>query len=326
MRRDGFALRAGTPPAPAPLTYNLARNLSRGHMDHRLEANRLNWNERTPIHAASTFYDVAAFKRGANALNDVERREVGDVAGKSLLHLQCHFGLDTMSWARLGASATGLDFSDEAIALARDLNAELGLGARFVQANVYDAPAAVAERFDVVYTGKGALCWLPDLDGWAKVVARLLKPGGVLYLMDTHPFLDVFEPARQDAACSGPEDLRFCYGYFPNGEGRFFPGGEPSYAGSEALASGAYCWWHSVEEIIGAVLGAGLALEFLREFAQSFYRVVPGMVRGDDGWWRFRDHNERLPQTFSLRARAEAVADGGHDAAGTVDRAGTPCP
>lgn len=275
-------------------------------MDQRLEANRRNWNERTPIHAASTFYDVEAFKQGANALNDIERREVGEVADKSLLHLQCHFGLDTMSWARLGAVATGLDFSDEAIALARKLNAELDLGARFVQANVYDAADAIDERFDIVYTGKGVLCWLPDLGAWAQAVARLLKPGGVFYLMDTHPFLDVFHPAAAGTAeeqCHGPDDLRFRYNYFPNAEGRYFGGGEPSYAGSKALASGAYYWWHSIAEILGALLEAGLALEFLHEFAQSFWRVFPGMARGDDGWWRFRDHNERLPQTFSLRAR-----------------------
>ena len=275
-------------------------------MDQRLEVNRRNWNERTPIHAASAFYDVEAFKQGTNALNDIERREVGEVAGKSLLHLQCHFGLDTMSWARLGAVATGLDFSDEAVALARKLNAELGLGARFVQANVYDAADAIDERFDIVYTGKGVVCWLPDLGAWAQAVARLLKPGGVFYLMDTHPFLDVFDPAAAGTAgeeCGGPNDLRFRYDYFPNAEGRYFAGGEPSYAGSKVLASGAYYWWHSIAEILGALLDAGLALEFFHEFAQSFWRVFPGMARGDDGWWRFRDHNERLPQTFSLRAR-----------------------
>ena len=276
-------------------------------MDHRLEANRVNWNERTPIHATSTFYDVAAFKEGANALNDVERREVGAVAGKSLLHLQCHFGLDTLSWARLGATVTGLDFSEEAIALARKLNAELDLDARFVQANVYDAADAIAERFDIVYTGKGVLCWLPDLDAWAQAVARLLKPGGVFYLMDTHPFLDVFEPAAAERECGGPDDLRFQHRYFPNAEGRFFAGGEPSYAGSKVLESGAYYWWHSIAEILGALLGTGLSLEFFHEFAQSFYRVFPGMAQGDDGWWRFRQHNERLPQTFSLRAHAPHV-------------------
>ena len=274
-------------------------------MDQRLDANRRNWNERTPIHAASTFYDVEAFKQGANALNDIERREVGGVAGRSLLHLQCHFGLDTMSWARLGAVATGLDFSDEAVALARKLNAELDLGARFVQANVYDAADAINERFDIVYTGKGVLCWLPDLGAWARAVARLLKPGGVFYLMDTHPFLDVFDPAAAGTAgeqCAGPDDLRFRYDYFPN-EGRYFAGGEPSYAGSKALVSGTYQWWHSIAEILGALLDAGLTLEFFHEFAQSFWRVFPGMAQGDDGWWRFRDHNQRLPQTFSLRAR-----------------------
>ena len=276
-------------------------------MDHRLETNRRNWNERTPVHAASAFYDVAAFKAGANALNDIERREVGAVAGKSLLHLQCHFGLDTMSWARLGARATGLDFSDAAIALARELNAELHLGARFVQANVFDAAEVITERFDFVYTGKGALCWLPNLNAWAKTAARLLKPGGVFYVMDGHPFLDVF--TSEPAAGANPErhtldDLRIRHGYFPNADGAHFAGGVPSYAGTEVIQSDVYEWQHSVEEILTAVLGAGFTLEFFHEFPQSFYCVFPGMEMGEDGWWRFSQHNERVPQTFSLRARA----------------------
>lgn len=272
-------------------------------MDHRLEANRRNWNERTPVHAASEFYDVPAFKAGANTLSDVERREVGEVAGKSLLHLQCHFGLDTMSWARLGAHATGLDFSDAAIALARGLSAELGLGTSFECANVYDAATALGERFDIVYTGKGALCWLPDLDAWAKVVAGLLKPGGVFYLLDGHPFLDVFEYQPATHRESGVNGLRVRHPYFPNAAGEFYPGGEASYAGSKAIASGAYEWRHSVSEILAAVRQAGLALEFFHEFPANFYPAFPAMRQGEDGWWRFPAHAAHLPQTFSLRAR-----------------------
>ena len=285
-------------------------------MDHRLETNLRNWNERTPVHAASSFYDVAAFKAGANALNDVERREVGAVAGKSLLHLQCHFGLDTMSWARLGAQVTGLDFSDAAIDVARELNAELDLGARFVCANVFDTADVIDERFDFVYTGKGVLCWLPDLGAWAKTVARLLKPGGVFYLMDGHPFLDVFK--RDPDAGANPnrhliDDLRIRHRYFPNSAGTRFPGGYPSYAGTALIKSDVYEWWHSVEEILAAVLGAGLTLEFFHEFPKSFYLVFPGMEKGEDGWWRFPQHNERLPQTFSLRARAPETTPAGSE-------------
>ena len=155
--------------------------------DHRIEVNRRNWNERTPVHVASDFYDVEGFKAGRITLSDLEREGVGDARGRSLLHLQCHFGLDTLSWARLGARVTGVDLSDDAIATARRLNAELGLDARFIRANVFDLPEVLDEEFDVVYTAMGVLVWLPDLTAWARVVARHLKPGGLFYLLETHP-------------------------------------------------------------------------------------------------------------------------------------------
>ena len=269
-------------------------------MDKRLEQNRRNWNERVPVHMASSFYDVAGFKAGRITLHDIERREVGAVAGRSLLHLQCHFGLDTMSWARLGACATGVDFSEAAIAAARGLNAELGLSVRFVESNVYDLPGVLDERFDLVYSGVGVLCWLPDLDEWAQVVARFLKPGGAFYLFDTHPLLGVFEssPAGGDAA--GIADLRVRYGYFRDPAGMYFEGGEPSYAGSQAIESGAYEWAHGIAEILAAIGNAGLRLQFFHEFPVNCYQAFPGMEL-IDGWWRFAKHNH-LPQTFSLRA------------------------
>ena len=166
-------------------------------MDARLAVNRQNWNERVPVHAASDFYGVDRFKAGAISLNDVEREEVGPVAGKSLLHLQCHFGMDTMSWSRLGARATGVDFSNAAIELARGLNAELGLDTRFICSNVYDLPEALDEQFDVVYTASGVLVWLPDLTAWAEVAARFLKPGGTFYLFEGHPLCHIFRRRRR---------------------------------------------------------------------------------------------------------------------------------
>lgn len=278
-------------------------------MDHRLEANRRNWNERTPVHAASAFYDVAGFKAGRITLNDIERREVGPVAGKTLLHLQCHFGLDTMSWARLGATATGVDFSDAAIALARKLNAELRLGARFIRANVYDLPNVLREQFDVVYTATGVLCWLPDLKAWAALAARCVKPGGFLYLMDGHPFFAAMNSVARGGS-GGVADLRVHYPYFPAPRGLRFPGGEVSYAGDAAIASESYEWAHSVEEILGAIQATGLRLAFFHEFPVSCHQAFPGMVRGQDGWWRFPERNDSLPQTFSLLARKPAEASG----------------
>ena len=262
-------------------------------LDEQLQVNRTNWNERTPVHAASESYDVEGFKAGQITLHDVERCEVGDVQGKTMLHLQCHFGLDTMSWARLGAKATGVDFSDVAIELARSLNSELDLDVRFIRSNVYDLPAVLDEQFDIVFTSVGVLCWLPDLDKWASVVSRHLKPGGIFYILDGHPLMNVFEESEAG-------DLRLEYGYFH--EEHLWEGGEPSYAGSEIIESPVYEWHHSLGEIVTALIGAGLRIEYLHEFPFSSYRAFPMMKKDDDGLWRFPEHNDSLPQLFSIRA------------------------
>ena len=262
-------------------------------LDEQLQVNRTNWNERTPVHAASESYDVEGFKAGRITLHDVERGEMGDVSGKTLLHLQCHFGLDTMSWARLRAKATGVDFSDAAIELARSLNSELNLDVRFICSNVYDLPDVLDEQFDIVFTSVGVLCWLPDLDKWASVVSHHLKPGGMFYILDGHPLMNVFEESEAG-------DLRLEYGYFH--EEHLWEGGEPSYAGSEIIESPVYEWHHSLGEIVTALIGAGLRIEYLHEFPFSSYRAFPMMKKDDDGLWRFPEHNDSLPQLFSIRA------------------------
>ena len=262
-------------------------------MDKRLQVNRRNWNERTPVHAASDFYDVEAFKTGRITLRDLERREVGEVSGKTLLHLQCHFGMDTMSWARLGAKATGVDFSDAAIDLARSLNDELGLGTRFIRSNVYDLPGVLDEQFDIVFTSYGVLCWLPDLDKWARVICNHLKPGGVFYIAEFHPIMGTFEQSE-----SG--EIRPAWSYFKNEF--FFQGHGHSYAGTDLIASPNYEWGHSLGKIVTALIDAGLDLEFLHEYPFTCYQAFPAMVKGNDGWWRFPDHNDSIPQLFSIRA------------------------
>ena len=262
-------------------------------MDKKLETNRINWNERTPVHAASGFYDVAGFKAGKITLQSLEREEVGDVTGKTLLHLQCHFGLDTMSWARLGARATGVDFSEDAIELARALSAEVGANARFIHSDVYDLPNVLAEEFDIVFTSYGVLVWLPDLDRWARVIQCLLKPGGSFYMVDFHPVLTTLEPSASGEA-------RPHYSYFR--EELFFPGDQPSYAGAERIASPSYEWQHSLGEIVTALADAGLRIEFLHEFPFCNYQALPTMALGNDGWWRFPEKNDSIPQMFSIRA------------------------
>ena len=266
-------------------------------MDERLEINRTNWNERTPVHAASGFYDVEGFKAGRMTLNEIVRREVGDVPGKTLLHLQCHFGMDTMSWARLGAKATGVDFSDTAIDLARSLNDELGLDTRFICSNIYDLPEALDEQFDIVFTSEGVLCWLPDLDKWASVVCRFLRPGGFFYILDGHPTMTVFEESEAG-------DMHPTYSYFHN---QFFSeGNEPSYTGPEIVESPNYEWHHSLGAIVTALVRSGLTIEYLHEFSVSSYHAYPSMTQHADGWWRFDKRNDSIPQMFSIRATKDA--------------------
>ena len=272
--------------------------LNPSHLE-KIEINRRNWNERTPLHAASKFYDVKSFKSGRITLTDIEIREVGPVAGKSLLHLQCHFGMDTMSWARLGARATGMDISDEAIGLARELNHELGLDARFMRANVYDLPSALDEAFDIVYTAIGVLCWLPDINAWANVVAHHLNPGGTFYILDGHPVAHTFE-AEQTPINS--YKLRPMHSYFSDQRGIYEPGGAYTYTGSETLASPSYEWQHSMSDIVNALVGAGLNIKWLNEFAVSGYRAFPQMNRHSDGWWRLGTDHGKVPLLFSIKA------------------------
>ena len=177
-------------------------------MDDYKKANLALWNEWAHLHAGSAFYDVEGFKAGKTSLNPLEMEELGNVAGKTLLHLQCHFGLDSLSWARLGASVTGVDFSDQAIALARSLSQEVGLEAEFVCSDIYELPQVLAGQFDIVYTSYGVLAWLPDLKNWAAVIAHFLKPGGVFFIAEFHPFAMVFDNSETATG------LRIQYPYF----------------------------------------------------------------------------------------------------------------
>src|SRR4029450_828988 len=189
-------------------------------MDDYLAANRALWDEWTAIHETSSFYNLEGFKAGDSRLRADEAGEGGEVAGTSLLHLQCHFGIDTLSWARQGARVTGADFSERAIELARRLAAELGLDASFVCSDLYNLPAVLDGQFDVVYTSRGVLGWLPDLERWARVVAPFLRPGGVLYVCEIHPVAQAF---------SEQPELRLGYPYFPRREPLAAPG-QGSYA------------------------------------------------------------------------------------------------
>jgi SAM-dependent methyltransferase len=257
------------------------------------ETNRAWWDERVPIHVSSDLYDVEAFLAGGSALFDFVVEEVGDVEGATLVHPQCHFGLDTLSWARRGARVTGLDFSAPAVAAARDLAARAGLDdAEFVQGDVYDAPALLGgRRFDVVFTGMGALNWLPDVERWARVMASLVAPGGCLYLAEFHPFSHVF----------GDDDFTIEYPYFHDEPIVFPTTGTYASAGAKTVHNRAYEWNHGLGAVVSAIIAAGFELEFLHEHDYTLFARWPFLV-GRRGSFRLPEGMPSLPLMYSLRA------------------------
>ena len=265
-------------------------------MDAYLAANQALWDTWTSYHIASQFYNVAGFKAGRDSLDPITLAGPGDVRGKSLLHLQCHFGLDTLSWARRGATVTGADFSEEAITAARALATELHLHATFVHSDLYDLPQHLTGQFDVVFTSYGVLGWLPDLEGWAQVIAHFLKPGGIFYIVEAHPFALLFDERRTDA------ELRLRESYF-RGPEPLREEGQGSYAVPEApVRSVSYVWLHRLADIIGSLLRAGLRVTSFDEYPFMAWAFFPWMERRADGMWQLPSGQGDIPLMFSLRA------------------------
>jgi SAM-dependent methyltransferase len=263
-------------------------------MDKYLQQNKAHWNEVTPVHEHSVMYDIAGFKAGKCTLQYKELEEMGDVSGKSLLHLQCHFGLDTLSWARRGAIVTGVDFSGEAIKLARKLSKETGIKADFIESDIYALPQVLKEKFDIVFTSYGVLCWLPDLTRWAQVISHFLKPGGFFYIIEGHPFMNVFD--NSPAA----KELTVAWSYFSNPEWLDCEPGN-DYADSSFTSSHGSCEWaHPLSEVINSLIQAGLKIDFLHEFPTGFFKASSLMKQEKDEPWHLE--GDRLPLTFSLKA------------------------
>jgi SAM-dependent methyltransferase len=261
------------------------------------------WDAWTAVHAEGEFYDVAGFRQGGVRVRPYEIAALGDVAGKTLLHLQCHFGLDTLSWARLGAVVTGVDFSPASIRLARELAVDVGIAdARFVESNVYQLPVRLGEEYDIVYTSRGVLGWLPDIRGWARVVARFVKPGGRFYISEAHPVIDVFE---SDGVA--PRELRLQYPYWEHGDPLTFDV-HGSYAdpgadlGAEHKEHG---WDHGLGEIVTALIDAGLRIDRLEEFPFLEW-PADFLVEDELGRYVLPEGPGELPLMFSLLASKPA--------------------
>jgi 2-polyprenyl-3-methyl-5-hydroxy-6-metoxy-1,4-benzoquinol methylase len=255
-----------------------------------IEANRHAWNIRLEAHKNSAFYDVEGWKQGKTSLTEIELRELGDVSGKKLLHLQCHFGQDTLSWARLGATVTGCDLSDEAIAYARELATEVGIDAQFVCCNVFDLPQHLEGEFDIVYTSFGVVGWLPDLEPWAAVIAHFLKPGGTFYMAEFHPVVWILDEKM--------EFIKYAYHNVEVIESEMTGTYADRYAN---LKYKEYGWNHSLSEVLNPLLRHGLRLEFFNEYPFSPFDCFDKTVRGADGNFRIQGLEDKIPMVYSLR-------------------------
>lgn len=254
-------------------------------MDY-LNTNKRAWNKRTKTHVESKFYDVEGFLKGNSSLNDVELKQMGDVKGKKLLHLQCHFGLDTLSWARLGAEVTGVDLSSEAISQAKSLAEKASLQANFICDDVYQFGDKNTEKFDIVFTSYGVLCWLPDLTRWAETIVNSLHKGGELHLIEFHTF----------------NDLLSGFSYFPQDQPDIEQ--EGTYTENcDGQKSTMVTWPHSLSEVISSLITAGLTIELFQEFVYSPYECFEGLEKVDNKGYQKVYKDQQVPLLYAIKAR-----------------------
>ncbi|MBS1743645.1 MAG: class I SAM-dependent methyltransferase [Bacteroidetes bacterium] len=256
-----------------------------------IEKNRVAWNSRTDHHVDAAFYDVAGFINGKNSLNDIELKLLGDVKGKSVLHLQCHFGQDSISLARLGAMVTGADLSDHAIGKANELAAKTGQALTFICCDLYDLPQHLEQQFDIVFTSYGTIGWLPDLDKWAKIIARYLKPGGKFVFAEFHPvvwmFDNDFEKVAYTYAMSDP----------------IIETEQGTYADRDApITTEMITWNHSVAEVLTALLNNGMELTAFEEYDYSPYNCFNKTVEFEPGKFRIAHFDNKIPMLYALSA------------------------
>ena len=269
-------------------------------MDEYIKSNQTLWDQKTRAHVNTEFYDVAGFKAGRSSLYPIEQEEIArEVDGKDLLHLQCHFGMDTLSLARLGARATGMDFSGEAIRQARALKEELGMGCTFVQSDIASLSENLSGQFDIVYTTYGVLAWLPDLKRWGEVISHFLRPGGVFFIAEIHPFSHVFDDESEEPV------LKARYPYFGGDEPLVFTP-EGTYADPDAAIEHPvqYEWSHSMSEILNVLIDAGLRIEYLHEFEYTVFQQFPFLERRGNLYY-LPEGMPGQPLMFTLRAVKE---------------------
>lgn len=254
-------------------------------MSKHFETNKNSWNQRVETHFSSKFYDVPGFLAGGSSLNEIELNGLKHVDQKTLLHLQCHFGLDSLSWARLGAQVTGVDISDTAIDKAKTLQQQTKLSAEFICADVYSYGNQSKQLFDIVYTSYGAICWLPDIEQWAQIIANCLKPAGQFYMAEFHPLVDLL--AGYSYFHQDEPDVEFEDTYTENCDGT-----KHEFA----------VWTHTMSDVINALIKAGLSITQVKEFDYSPYNCFAGMQEKQPGKFYLEHKSHHAPMVYSINA------------------------
>ncbi len=257
--------------------------------------NRAHWDEIAPVHLKS--YGIDDLLSGVSRIDNIQKQELYPVKGKDLIHLQCHIGTDTISLSFDGANVTGVDFSSESIKIAKELSLKLHTNTKFIEANVLDLKEITTTTYDVVYTSKGILSWISDINRWAETIAFLLKEDGIFYIMEIHPVLYMFDDTNTD-------DLKIKYSYFNHNNPIHFDDDHPDYSDSTYIPTNkTYEWIWSLSDVINALIHNGLIIEMINEYYRLFYQALPEMVLTEDGWWILPKYNGMIPLMFTLRAR-----------------------
>lgn len=255
------------------------------------EINRQSWNKRTETHLKSEFYDLDNFLKGKSSLNDIELKLLGDIKGKSILHLQCHFGQDTISLGRLGADTTGVDLSDKAIESAKQIAKDTNSNAEFICCDIYDLPNHLDKKFDVVFTSYGTIGWLPDLDKWAKIVSKFLKPNGQFVFVEFHPVVWMFDDNFE----------KIFYRYFNSGV--IVDTQIGTYADKNAdLTLTEMSWNHSISEVLNSLIKNGLEIKLFDEFDYSPYNCFNKTIEFEPRKYRIEHLDDKIPMVYSLTA------------------------
>lgn len=256
------------------------------------QINKKWWNNITSFHAKSKEYNLAAFKNGKTSLQPLEINELGNIKGKKLLHLMCHFGMDTLSLAREGAIVTGVDLSDTSIHLAKSLSEELHIPARFICSDIYKLQHVLHEEFDIIFMSYGVLLWLSSLEKWAEIIQKFLKKGGIFYIVELHPFTNIL-------SCN----FKLQYDYFDKGP--FLDEAEGTYTDWNAAMKGkTYEWSYTIADIVNTLLAKGLQIDFFHEFPYTMYNQFPGhMKKNKKGQYVLKNKKLQIPLLFSMRVK-----------------------